>query len=71
MSAKRVPINISRRRGCQDDSGDEWQYGLARFSDLKIAVRHQGRQVWEAPALELGSDVRRDPNEPYVLYPAK
>ena len=30
-------------------SGPVWQYGIARFTDLQLWVRHRGKEVFSAP----------------------
>jgi hypothetical protein len=36
--------------------GLQWQYALARFNSVQLAVSHKGREIWNAPGVSL-SDV--------------
>ncbi len=33
--------------------GLQWQYALARFNSVPLAVSHKGREIWNAPAVSL------------------
>jgi hypothetical protein len=43
-----------------------WQFAIARFTDLNLWVRHKGKIVFTAPAIEHGLD-RQDPKHRYRL----
>jgi hypothetical protein len=52
-------------------SSAEWQYSLARFNSVFLAVRHKGREIWTAQALVPWSQVleRREPYTAILLGP--
>jgi hypothetical protein len=49
----------------------QWQYSLARFNSILLAVSHKGREVWTAPAIVPWSAVldRRHPYTAIMLGP--
>jgi hypothetical protein len=49
----------------------QWQYSLARFNSIFLAVSHKGREVWSAPQIIPWTDVldRRHPYTAIMLGP--
>ena len=45
---------VIEARGTGAGSGPSWQYGLGRFSDLDLWVKHKGKEVYTAPGIPFG-----------------
>ena len=50
-----------------------WQYSLARFNSVFLAVSHKGREIWTAPQIVPWTDVldRREPYTAIMLGPQR
>jgi hypothetical protein len=44
-----------------------WHYGLARFSDLRLWVRHKGREIYSAPPIPWDAP-EQDPKQRYRTF---
>ena len=44
-----------------------WQYGVSRFTDLDLWVRHKGKEVYSAPLVPYGLR-QQDPKNRYRVF---
>ncbi len=47
-SAGTDPEVILALEACEGDEGFQWQFAVARFSDLDLYVRHKDDEVWKS-----------------------
>jgi hypothetical protein len=52
----------------QGGSTPEWQYALARFNSVFLAVRHKGREIWSVQPIVPWSQVL-ERRRPYTMIP--
>lgn len=60
-------ILVIEARKPSDGGAPAWHYGLARFTDMNLAVKHRGRQVFSVPLFHYDAP-RQDPMDRYRSF---